>query len=313
LVGVDKPIHQFIYILGPTGVGKSDFALKFAQINSWPIINIDSLQVYKHLDIGTAKPLKEEMKAVPHYLFDYVSPPKVHSAADYLKDLSHLIERNKINKALFVGGSGFYIQAVQKGLYPKSNSSEEVKKKVNEWIDKDGILALYSWIQQKDFAFSTKISVNDHYRIRRSTEIMMSQNKTMTELKEQMSKESLSPLPNNRFINIGFRLEKSEILKRIQIRTKKMLEMGFIEEVLQIREMGLKDWQPLLSVGYKEVGEFLDNNESLSLLEEKINTSTMQLIKKQMTWFRRSPDINWFNPNEANSAFKTISEWSFES
>lgn len=301
---------RFIFLVGPTGIGKTAVSLEVAQKFGYALVNCDSVQVYKKTDIGTAKPSKAEMNLAPHYLFDYVEPPRALTAADYLNDVTDLFSRERIEKAVFVGGSGFYVQALEKGLYPSSKPSEETKKEIENWIDSDGYLALYKWVQEKDPEFAKKISENDHYRIRRAVEVMKTQNQSMTELKKSMAEKNHSSLPPHKAIKVGLRMEKEKLRPRIEARTDQMLASGFIDEVKQLRAEGLDSWVPMQSVGYKEIQAFLDGEVDEQGLRDLIVTSTMQLIKKQMTWFKRDPDIRWHEPSEKDTLLEFIQQWS---
>lgn len=307
MVETKKPFYLFV--VGPTASGKSQFAMEVAEKYQWPIINCDSLQVYKKTDIGTAKPTKEEMREVPHLLFDFVDPPNTLTAADYIEEVRRITLGNQKQNSVFVGGSGFYIQALEKGLYPNAKVPEEAKARVKQWIEDKGYDDLYTWIKERDREFADKISANDHYRIRRAGEIMFSQTKTMTELKAQMKSQNLSVLPDHRKLKIGFRAEKSILKERVQNRTQQMLSDGLVEEVKALLDQGLADWPPLKSVGYKEVQMLLNGEIPIQSLEDQIVTATMQLIKKQMTWFKRDQQIKWFDIADHDSALIEVEEF----
>jgi tRNA dimethylallyltransferase len=302
----DQPIY--VYILGPTATGKTELSLRLAEKTGWPIINCDSVQVYKDVNIGTAKPSAEELSRAEHFLFDYVEPPHKQTAAEYLDHVVDCLRLNNFINAIFVGGSGFYVQALEKGLYPESQTSAAIKQEIDQWITDKGYTDLYRWIQDKDSQFAKKISENDHYRLRRAVEVMKSQSLNMTELKKQMAEQNHSPLPEHQSIKVGMSDERSSLRMRVERRTQKMLEQGLIEEVQALRQRGLKDWAPMQSVGYKEVQMHLENQIPKGELQERITTATMQLIKKQQTWFKRDPDIHWFKPHEIMEAMSWLAE-----
>lgn len=300
---------RFLYILGPTATGKSDFAHSLARELNIPIINCDSVQVYKYLDIGTAKPSQEDRKQVPHYLYDYVEPPQTLTAADYIKDVAELFKKNNFPRALFVGGSGFYVQALEKGLYPNAKASPVMKQEIEAWIKDEGYQRLYLWIKSRDPEFAAKISGNDHYRIRRAVEVMKTQNKTMTELKKQLKQEDHSVLPRHDTLKIAFFDSRDHLRERVQKRTEKMLENGFVEEVKSLLSRNLGEWGPMLSVGYKEVQNYILKNETQEQLIGNIVTRTMQLAKKQMTWFKRDSGIQWYRPDQLSEAKQKVLPW----
>lgn len=302
----------FISVLGPTAAGKTEVSLRLAQQFSWPIFNFDSLQVYRELSIGTSKPTVEERAQAPHFLFDYVSPPQKLSVAQYLKDLKIIFEKISINNGVFVGGSGFYWQAIEKGLYPEAETPDEVRKEVEEWIQTKGYSFVYSWMQHRDPLAAQKISENDHYRIKRSVEILKSQNRNLADLQKELDQKKTRSLilPPHHLLKIGIRCERDKLKERVRQRTQKMLEQGFVQEVQMLLDQGLQDWAPLSSVGYKEVVQFLKGERGdLAELREQIVTSTMQLAKKQMTWFKRDAEILWFDRDKVDEIPKKALAW----
>ncbi len=301
--------HHFVYLLGPTGVGKTEMSLEMARRYHWPVINCDSVQAYCHLNVGSSKPGLEERREVPHFLFDYVKPPERLTAAGYIGDVVSCLKKNRIRQALFVGGSGFYVQALEKGLYPRSKTSEEVKKEVSGWIKAEGFESLYIWLKQRDPELVKTVNPGDHYRLRRAVEIMKTQGKTITELKREMACKNNSPLPLHFSLKIGLKMNREDLKKRIERRTDQMLQCGLIEEVTSLLKRGFDHWPPLQSVGYREVRDFLKNGGSKEELRSKIITSTMGLVKKQMTWFKRDKDIFWFHPDQEQEILNHIKTW----
>lgn len=301
-------LPTYLFILGPTATGKTELALQIAERLNWPIINCDSVQVYQKLNIGSAKPSSEEMRRATHYLFDYVTPPRKLTVADYLDDVLETIEKHGIENAIFVGGSGFYVQALEKGLYPESEASETIKQQVSQLFQSKGPAQLYDWIKQRDPAFAKTLSENDHYRIKRAVEVMKTQDLTMTELKAQMKRDNHSPLPVHTSLKVGLNAQRERLRSRVEARTHKMLVHGLVDEVRALRSEGLGSWAPMQSVGYKEVQAYLDGQLAEDRLAEAITTSTMQLIKKQQTWFKRDSSIHWFEPGDSDKALSWMLE-----
>ena len=198
---------------------------------------------------------------------------------------------------------------MQKGLYPNVDTPKEVKDQVWKMIEERGFESLYQEIEKKDPDYAKIISPNDHYRIRRSLEILLSQKMTLSQLKTQMENQTNSPLPKNRSLKLGLLQERKILRERVLERSRLMLERGLIEEVRSLRDRGWVDWAPLRSVGYKEVGDYLDGNIAKSDLIEKITTSTMQLIKKQTTWFKRDKEIHWFDRDDREKAKEFARQW----
>ena len=285
-----KPV---IFIVGPTASGKSDWALKLAQEFNGVIVNCDSIQVYKKLDIGAAKPTIEEQGKVPHFLIDYVESPEEMTAGVYCRDFYACIEKIPEGKPIFVvGGTGFYFMAIEKGMYPVLPVSEEIKKQVEvELASSDGQQKLYQEVQSKDPAYAQKIHPADAYRIGRAVELLRSQNKTVSQIQAEFS-QSQFPFP---LLKIGVQWDREKLNQRIVERTQKMLEQGLIGEVQELLDQGLGSWSPLASVGYKEAVGFIENKIGPDELFDSIVISTRQLAKRQRTWFQRDKDIFWYS------------------
>lgn len=289
---------QVTFVVGPTASGKSELALKLAQERQGVIVNCDSVQVYAHVQIGAAKPSSEELQRVPHYLYGHVLPPKEYTAGDYQRDFFELLtelSKQKVPEVFVVGGTGFYFQAIEKGMYTIEKSSEGLMETLREQAAKpEGLLALYEELKTFDPASAEKIHPNDEYRITRAVEIIRSSGRKPSELREEKARAA-NPFPYP-LQKIGVAWERPELHQRIHQRVKKMLSAGLIEEVIELNKMGLQNWAPLRSVGYKEVQEYLRGElKDLASLEEQILISTRQLAKRQITWFKRDPAIRWVN------------------
>ncbi|MEK6627565.1 MAG: tRNA (adenosine(37)-N6)-dimethylallyltransferase MiaA [Bdellovibrionota bacterium] len=288
-----------IFVLGPTASGKSAWALLQAEKYKGSIINIDSVQLYKGLIIGSAAPTEEEKRKIPHYLYSYVEAPKEMTAGDYLKDFYQLLESNIRFPLFIVGGTGFYIQALEKGMFNIEPVPIEFRKSIEEELAARGAEGLYAELKEKDP--DTKIHINDHYRLVRAIEIIRYTGTTPTELNKKSS-ENKNEFPFE-YIKVGFDFDKSDFEERVKRRTKKIIEAGIIEETTKFYNLNLADWAPLQSVGYKETVEFLRSSKSKEWLFEAINQSTMQLIKKQKTWFKRDKSVLWSNQEQSLAQF----------
>lgn len=289
---INKPV---IFVVGTTASGKTDWALKLAQATSGVIINCDSVQLYKNLDIGAAKPTKEEQALVPHYLLDYVEPPEEMTAGKYSRDFFACMDKIPEGVPVYVvGGTGFYFMAIEKGMYPVVPVPPEIKKAVEEELQQPGgIEKLHHELLQKDPEYGTKIHLSDQYRIGRAIELIRSQGKGVTEIQKEFS-ESRSEFPYP-LLKIGPSWDREVLRERIALRTKKMLEAGLLEEVKSLLDQGFETWAPMSSVGYKETISFLKGSLNRSELDEEIAKNTRQLAKRQRTWFQRDKEIHWFD------------------
>lgn len=285
---------EVVFVVGPTATGKSELAKKIAFESEGEIVNCDSVQVYKELNIGSAKPSQEERKERPHHLYDFVPLTENFTAGDYARKAIEVLqeaETRKVPKMIFVGGSGFYIQALLTGMYEVEKPSEDLKEKTLAQIEKMGWEWAFDQIKEKDAAYAEKIHVNDHYRIQRALEVILGQGQKMSELQAR-SKEKGESFPYE-YQMIGLECEREELRKRLEVRTDKMLEEGFITEVKDLVEKGYAEASPMMSVGYKEVQDHLNGAISREELAPAIVQASMKLAKKQMTWFRRVKEVEW--------------------
>lgn len=285
-----KPV---IFVVGTTASGKSDWALKLAQEFRGVIVNCDSIQVYKHLDLGAAKPSVQERALVPHYLFDYVQPPQEMTAGVYSRDFHDCLKRLADDAPVFVvGGTGFYFMAIEKGMYPVTTVPEKIQAEVAaEMAQPGGAEKLHQELLAIDPEYGAKIHVTDPYRIGRAIELIRTQGKSVTQIQKEFS-EKQTPFPYP-LLKIGPAWEREKLRHRIQQRTQKMLQLGLVDEVRRLLDQGLASWAPMSSVGYKETQKYLDGQMNEKELFEEIVKNTYQLAKRQRTWFQRDQDIHW--------------------
>lgn len=281
---------KVIFVVGPTASGKSGWAFKEASRTLGSIINIDSVQFYKGLEVGSAAPTSKEKNQVPHHLYSYVEAPNEMTAGKYVTEFYKLLEKPELKFPLFiVGGTGFYIQALEKGMFDIEPVSVDIRNKLESELSENGPDILYQELIRKDP--DTKIHLNDHYRIVRALEIIRATGKTPSSMKtENLLKNNLFPYP---FLKVGFTFEKEIFQTRVGARTKFMIENGLLEETQYFLKNNFQNWAPLASVGYRESVQFLLENKTKDWLHENIVLSTMQLIKKQKTWFKRDATILW--------------------
>lgn len=293
--------QKCIFVVGPTASGKSAWALEQAKKYNGSIVNVDSVQFYKELVVGSAAPSDDEKKQVPHYLYSYVEAPNEMTAGQFIRDFYQLLEEKKdIKFPLFiVGGTGFYIQALEKGMFDVEPIPEEFRQKIEDELEVKGATELHAELLRQDP--QSKIHVNDHYRLVRAIEIIRFTGKTPSELKEnQSANKNEFPFP---YIKVGFDFEKEIFVERVQKRTQAMVNSGIVEEVSAKIQQGHQSWSALQSVGYKETLEFLLTGQNKEWLTSAIQQSTMKLIKKQKTWFKRDSTILWSKQSEELAQF----------
>lgn len=285
-----------VFVVGTTASGKSDWALAWAKLHDGAVINCDSVQVYKSLDIGAAKPSVQERSEAPHYLYDYVSEGETTTAGNYARDFFACAEKLSEKAAFVVGGTGFYFQAVEKGMYPVLKTSPLLQKEVADILaTPEGPAQLYAEFKARDPEAAAKVHERDHYRIGRAIELIRSEGKSVTQIQREFA-DAQAPFPYP-LLKIGLRWEREALRERVAARTEKMLAGGLIAEVEALLDRGLGEWSALQSVGYREVLEYLQlpsNARDLSKLRDEITQNTMALAKRQRTWFQRDQNIHWF-------------------
>jgi tRNA dimethylallyltransferase len=282
--------YPFILIVGPTGSGKSAIGLELAKHFNGAILNCDSIQTYQRLDVGSAKPSKEERQQVPHFLFDIVPPREVLTAGDFRRlALETLAEQLRERPVFGVGGSGFYIQALEKGMFDVPKPDPKTDAAVRAECARKSLSEVYQELVNLDPEYAEDISPNDGYRIIRALVIIKDSGRKVSELRREFKPQRF-PFP---LFKMGLNPSREQLLPRIQSRTEQMLKGGLKAEVEQLIGEGFGDWPALLSVGYREVlknirGEIADED-----LAWQITEKTMQLAKKQRTWFKRDTEIEW--------------------
>ncbi len=291
-------LKSLLFIVGPTAVGKTRLSFVLAQKLSASLLNCDSIQMYKGLDIGSAKPDFLHKKTAPaSYLFDEFKPPAVCTAGVFRKKaLSILKKQLPVRPVVAVGGSGFYIQALEKGMFPVKSVPPEVEGFVRKIKDKHGTKHLYHLLKVWDKQYADTIAEQDSYRIFRALCIILSEKKPLSLIQTSFQKNKKA-LPYS-VLKIGLCLSKEQLLDRVSLRVQSMLQAGLVEETKLLLQQGLADWPLMKSVGYKECVLFLNNKITHEDLQAKIIQRTMRLAKKQMVWFKRDTSISWFVPDK---------------
>jgi tRNA dimethylallyltransferase len=297
---------KVIVVSGPTASGKTDLSVELATRFGGEVVNFDSLLLYKEINIGTAKPTLEERKSVPHHMIDVRSISNPMNAADYAREAHPLIEKLLSEKKLVIltGGSGFYLQALLKGMYDSPTTPVEITKKSDELYEKEGITPFLDILRTHDLKSYERYHNNDHYRIRRAVEHWWTTGSPLSQAREQKDEENKtldnpSVHPWNIY-HAYLDLSKEEHLKIIEKRTDKMLANGLIQEVENLLQSGFTgEEKPLQSIGYKETLDFIRGDfKTLEECRERIIISTRQLAKSQRTWFKKDSFKEIYHPLE---------------
>ena len=295
-------------ITGPTGIGKTSLSLELAKDLNGEIISSDSMQIYKYMDIGTAKISPSEMGDIPHHLIDVVYPDEDFSVADYKikakKSIGEINERGKL--PIVVGGTGLYINSLVYNLdFTKVVYDEEIRNKYELLAEDKGLEYIHNLLEVVDPISAKKINVNDKKRVIRALEIYDVTKTPMSEYNKDFRKENI----DYNLVMICLNMDRTKLYDRINNRVDVMMEEGLLEEVKSLINMGYKaDSVALQGIGYKELILYL--NKSLTL-EESINLikqKSRNYAKRQLTWFRRDPRIKWINIDEFEN-FDTLKEF----
>ncbi len=295
---------KVVIVSGPTATGKTNMAIELARNFGGEVVNFDSLLLYKEITIGTAKPTEEERQKIPHHMVDVTSISSPMNAADYEKAAYPVVEKLLKEKKIvyLTGGSGFYLQALVKGMYDSPATPVEIQKRSDLLYDSEGINPFRDILRQNDPASFERYHENDHYRTRRAVEHWWANNSRFS---EQRNKKDLSnsTLPGNsvhgwEIFHVYLDMPKEEHLRIIEKRTDRMLETGLIEEVKSLLEKGFTGLEkPMQSIGYKEALDFIFGvYKTKNECRDRIVISTRQLAKSQRTWFNRDDTKHCFHP-----------------
>lgn len=287
---------NLLFLVGPTATGKTALAIEFAKQFGAEIISSDSVQVYRELVIGSARPSVSELREVPHHFIGHVSVADDYTAGTYEREALELITANPDRSFVVCGGSGFYVQALLKGMYPIEKANPEIQQRIESRIDSEGIGAVYQQLVEKDPEAAKTIAEQDRYRIVRALEIMESQGgEKLSEIKRRFEDASRRRFPGRNIATLGLKVDRPSLEARVIARTSQMLKLGLVDEVKQLIDQGFEGRPALQSVGYRETLEHLKARVAMSELKAAIVKGTMRLAKKQRTWFARDPGTFWFD------------------
>ena len=286
---------KLLIVLGPTAVGKSEIALELAAHMNGEIINADSQQVYRQLDIGTAKPSIEVREKIAHHVIDVINPDEEFNVARYralaTASIDDIQKRGK--QAIVCGGTGLYIKALTRGLFLGPAQDAGIRAELTLRAQRDGLSSLYARLKQIDPSATSWIHPNDRQRIIRALEVYESTGKTMSEWQKghAFSETSFNTL------KMGLERQREELYDLINRRCDQMIEAGLIDEVKGLLARGYSfDLKPLRSVGYGHMGLFLMGQMSQEQAVFLMKRDTRRLAKRQLTWFRGDPEVRWFHP-----------------
>lgn len=298
--------NTILIITGPTATGKTELAIDLAKKYNGEIISADSMQIYKYLDIGTAKPTLEEQNKVKHHLIDFVEPNKEYSVQQYVEEADNIIQKlfKESKLPIIVGGTGLYIKSL---IYPYTFCSapkdEEVRNKYKDLLAKEGKEYIYNLLLTKDSEAASKIHCNDTKRVIRALEI----NELTGKKKSDLNVEDNNYRYNVIFIALN--LPREQLYERINDRVVKMFKLGLLNEVENVINANLAsfDDQSMQAIGYKEFLKYFNKEITIEELIELISKNSRNYAKRQITFIKGFKDVNWFNPiEERNQIFSFV-------
>ncbi len=288
--GSDSPL---IVILGPTGSGKTALSLSLAEKFSGEIVNCDSVAMYRDFEIGTAKPSPAERSRCPHHLFDFVDPTGYITAGEYARHARAILAdvRSRHRLPIVVGGTGLYLRALLDGLFPGPQRSEDLRQRLRERATLRGPAYLHRLLFRLDPSAARKIHANDLPKLIRAIEVCLSSRRKMTELWQQ----GREPLQGFRILRLGLDPDRAALYGRINERAQKMFGSGLVEETARLLKQYGQAARPLASLGYKQAVQFLNAELNRDQAVQAAAQAHRNYAKRQMTWFRREPDVIWLN------------------
>ena len=304
-------LKKIIAVSGPTASGKTALAIEIAKRFHGEVVSCDSMQIYRHMDVGTAKPDEEELSAVRHHMIDIFEPSESCSVADFVKlartCIDDILSRGKV--PVLAGGTGLYMDSIIENIvFEDFGSDPELRERLYSLAETEGVEAVHKILEEKDPEAAEKIHPNNVRRVVRAIEVCQLTGKTFTQVNREARRE-----PMYDALILGIDTEREVLYERINMRVDKMLKAGLVEEVRRLCDMGIgRDATAMQAIGYKEILEFLEGRETLEEAVQKIKMESRRYAKRQLTWFRRNEKIHWVRisqPEDMGHIFEKCSEF----
>lgn len=305
---IESPV---LVLVGPTAIGKTSLSLALARRFGCEIISVDSMQVYRHLDIGTAKPSRQERAEVPHHLIDIVDPDEQYDAARFVTDGLQAIARVSANGRipLLTGGTGLYLKALTRGLFTAIETGDDalVRTQLQQRLREEGREVLFRELAAADPVTAKRLHPNDTQRLLRALEILQT---TGLPWSVHLQRQEQTTASFARLLQIGLTCARDELYRRIEERTDQMLAQGLLAEVAKLREMGYSAKLPSLqAIGYRHANQYLDGVWDLAEMRRLLVRDTRRYAKRQLTWFKGLSDLCWFDRERADEVLATTEKW----
>jgi len=280
-------------VLGPTGSGKTALSLALAERFLGEIVNCDSVAMFREFEIGTAKPTAAERARVPHHLLDFVEPSGCITAGEYARQARQVLDQIKARRALpiAVGGTGLYLRALLEGLFAGPQRSEELRQRLRERAEERGSGYLHRMLGRLDSAAAAKIHANDTPKLLRAIEVCLASRTKMSEL----WKQGRNPLRGFRIVRLGLNPDRNVLYDRINRRAQRMFDDGLEEETRSLLQEYGAAARPLSALGYKQAVALVRGEIDRETAVQAAQQAHRNYAKRQMTWFRREPDVIWIS------------------
>ena len=280
-----------VVVLGPTASGKTALSVALAERFHGEVVNCDSVAMYREFEIGTAKPSADERARVPHHLLDLVDPAGYITAGEYTRRARQALTEinSRGNLPIVVGGTGLYLRALLDGLFPAPQRSEKLRERLRQRVEQNGADYLHHVLHRLDPDAAAKIHANDVPKLIRAIEVCLASRQKMTE----MWKQGRDPLTGFRILRLGLNPDRDALYARINQRAEQMFKSGLVEETKRLLEKYGKAARPLASLGYKQAVQLLRSEINPRTALQAAQQAHRNYAKRQMTWFRREPEVVW--------------------
>jgi tRNA dimethylallyltransferase len=296
---------KIIVICGATGIGKTSVGIELAERLGGEIVSADSMQIYRNMDIGTAKPTPAELARIAHYMIDIVDPDEDYDAVQFSKQardrIAEIVKRGLI--PFIVGGTGLYIKAMLHGLFQSKPVDRRIRNRLKQEAEENGSSVLYERLKKIDPTTADRLHRNDTYRILRALETIESSGKLISELHQEHGFEDD---PYNA-LKIGLQMDRQKLYPRIDRRVDLMIEAGLVEEATKLIEMGYSaELKSMQSIGYRHMVAFLEKQLSWDECVRTLKRDTRRFAKRQLTWFGADQQIRWYRPDRLNEIVRLV-------
>lgn len=301
-------MKNIITICGPTGIGKTGFSIFLARAFNGEIVGADSMQIYKYMDIGTAKPDPSERAQARHHLVDFLDPAHEFDAGQYAQMADHAIEAiiNKEKLPIVAGGTGLYIRALLYGLFRSRPICRSTLAELTDILEKKGSADLHRQLESCDPSAAKRIHPHDGFRIIRALEVFLT---TGAPISEKQARHAFAR-PRYRSLTIGLYMDRHDLYDRIDQRVDKMMDQGLYSEVMHLVEKGYDlNLKSMQSIGYRHMGWVINRKLDMDRAVHLLKRDTRRYAKRQFTWFRKEPGIVWLTPTQTDRAVALVKEF----